>query len=79
MGFRSASGPGLLLKLHRGACLGSLSFLRALAVLYDWRMLPIELWVASGLSVAPPVLIRLVSSLKRTLPMPIGYPSGADP
>lgn len=64
IGFAVLQALGLLLSSTRGAWLGFAVSFCALAVLYDWRMLPIGAALgASGLSVAPPVLIqRLVSS-----------------
>jgi putative inorganic carbon (HCO3(-)) transporter len=68
LGFAGLQAIGLLLSSTRGAWLGfGISFC-ILAVLYDWRMLPLGAVVgALGLAVAPPILIqRLVSTFSLT-------------
>jgi putative inorganic carbon (HCO3(-)) transporter len=64
LGFAGLQAIGLLLSSTRGAWLGFAVSFCVLAVLYDWRMLPLGAVAgALGLFVAPPVLIqRLVSS-----------------
>ncbi|MGI6667746.1 MAG: O-antigen ligase family protein [Bacillota bacterium] len=64
LGLGGLQAIGLLLSSTRGAWLGFAVSFCVLAVLYDWRMLPLGAVAgAVGLSLAPPVLVqRLVSS-----------------
>lgn len=68
LGFAAFQGIGLVLSSSRGAWLGFAVSFCVLAVLYDWRMLPLGLVAGGlGLAVAPPVLLkRLVSSFSLT-------------
>jgi putative inorganic carbon (HCO3(-)) transporter len=64
LGFAGLQGLGLLLSQTRGAWLGFAFAFCVLAVLYDWRMLPVGLIVGGvGLAVAPEIFLkRLLSS-----------------
>ncbi len=68
LGFAGLQGIGLILSSSRGAWLGFAISFCVLAVLYDWRMLPLGLAAGGlGLALAPQVLLkRLISSFSMT-------------